>query len=126
MSKQLFNAAGTTAKISELYALTDGELRIQMDSIRIDFVFWMHTHFSLNEKQSIFLEAMEYPLIQLFAEDLYDCILFRLPLSFTWPPLEPIGSKFVQPVSALVRTHDPLEGYVVTGNLRIVIGYKKL
>ncbi len=126
MSKQLFNADGTTAKISELYALSDGDLRIQTESIRVDFVFWMHTHFSLDEKQRVFLETMEYPLIQLFAEDLSDCILFRLPLSFTWPPLHPIGSKFVQPVSALIRTRDPIKGYVVTGHLRIEIGYKKL
>ena len=124
MSKQLFNAAGTTAKISELYALSDADLRLQTEAIRVNFESWMHWHFTLNAQQSAFLASMEYPRVQELSEDLADCIQFRLFLSFTWPPLHPIGSKFVQPVSTLIRTYDPRGGYTVTGQLRIEIGYK--
>ncbi|WP_448635391.1 hypothetical protein [Pedobacter panaciterrae] len=124
MSQQLFNAEGTSAKISELYALSDADLKVQTEAIRVDFKSWMHWHFTLNAQQRTFLASMEYPKVQVLAEDLADCIQFRLLLSFTWPPLHPIGSKFVQPVSTLIRTYDPDGGYTVRGQLRIEIGYK--
>ncbi|MBT2561320.1 hypothetical protein J7E50_10800 [Pedobacter sp. ISL-68] len=123
MSKQPFTDEGVRIKKQELYQLPDDALRAETESLRVDFRTWMHWHFDLDEKQRIFLESMEYPFIQVLAEDLSDCIGFRLPLSFLWP-LHTIGSKFVQPISTLVRHIDPIKGYTVTGELTIEIGYR--
>jgi hypothetical protein len=124
MSRQPFNADGVTNKTQELYGLPDDALRAETESIRVDFKLWMHYHFDLNAEQSTFLESMEYPAIQILAEDLADCMLFRLPFSITFNPWDRQGSKFVQPWSTLLRTYDPIKGYTVTGQLRIEIGYR--
>lgn len=124
MSIQPFTEDGVTNKIQELYKLPDVALRAETESVRVDFRSWMHRHFNLTEKQRKFLESMEYPFIQILAEDLSDCVLFRLPLWVIFPPLDPIGSKFIMPNSALARKPNPDGGYTVTGQLTIEIVYK--
>lgn len=124
MSKQLFNDAGVTSKIQELYKLPEHILRAETESIRVDFRSWMRRHFDLTEKQILFLEKMEYPAIQILAEELADCFLFQLPFFIIWPPLNPIGSKFILPNSSLMRIVQPDGNYVITGQLVIEIIYK--
>lgn len=124
MSKQPFTDNGVSVKTQELYALPDNTLRAETESLRVDFKSWMQWHFDLNADQSAFLESMAYPSSQILAEDLADCIKFRLPLFITWPPMHPIGSKFVMPASELLRSYNPDGSYTVTGRLNIEIGYK--
>ncbi len=124
MSTELFNADGVRHKTQELYSLPDELLRRETESLRVNFRSWMHSHFDLDERQSAFLESMEYPDVQILAEDLADCILFRLPLTVKFPLGDPIGSKFIMPVSMLLRLYGKDGKYVVNGELSIEIIYK--
>lgn len=124
MAQHPFNADGVSLKTQELYNETDETLRRETESLRVDFRSWLHWHFELSEKQSRFLEAMEYPDIQILAEDLADCIAFRLPLTVIFPEGDPIGSKFIMPLSTLVRLYGPDGVYSVIGELKIEIVYK--
>jgi hypothetical protein len=124
MAQQPFNTDGVIIKTQELYSQSHDSLRAETESLRVDFKSWMHRHFDLNEEQSRFLESMAYPDIQILAEDLADCILFRLPLTVKFPVGNPIGSKYVMPMSTIVRLYGPGGVFSVIGELTIEIVYK--
>lgn len=125
MAKQPMSAAGVSAKIDELYTLSDGDLNTQAGLIRSDFRSWISNNFTLDTNQASYLTGIDGRFLTHAGTVTATAVQGRLPvyLIFPPPPSDPFSSKYIQVSDDTVPKHDPVAGYSVTGSVTFEIGY---
>lgn len=127
MEKFPFTTAGFNALQQQLYALTDQALLVESEHIKNNFTVWMAAHFSLSEKQLLFLNAIDERAKSLISFETSFAVGNRLPvlLQKAEPPAEgEEQGKIIWPKSTLSAAWGTQTPYQPSGTLTIHIDYK--
>ena len=123
MSLQPLTPAGVAQKVSELYALSDNELKGQASIVASNFKSWLSQNFQLDPAQTNFLATMN----NVFASDLGKKISValdnKLPIKFVKPPVPQEASKFIS-TKDTVQIELYKGNYTASGDITITIGYR--
>jgi hypothetical protein len=125
MAKQPFTPTGVSAKLQELYALSDTNLSTQANLISSNFRGWMSDNFSLDTKQATYLAGIDTQFIDYAATVTATAVQSRLPVNLIYPgpPPNPVSSKYIVASDYLHPKYDSVAGYSVTGYVTFEIGY---
>lgn len=125
MATQPMTPAGVQAKQTELYALSDPDLKTQADTIHSDFRTWMKDNFNLSASQEDYLDSLPEDFVHPVACNTSSAVAFRLPITLV--VLGTVSaSKLIRTNPALEYTFDPDPtgaGFTVTGSLEINFVY---
>lgn len=75
-----FTPAGAAAKMVDLYALSDNDLKIQADAIKADLRAWVNDNFTLNGQQQAYLTNLDEQSVNYIGDQCSLCFLNRLPV----------------------------------------------
>lgn len=125
MPLQPFTPAGVSAKISELYALSDSLLFAQADSVESDFGNWIKANFSLTAAQITYLSGMSSHVTKYFGSQCSMAFRSRLSISLTvgTMPIEP-STKWVKSENTLVVATNSAGAIETSGTLTFKVEYR--
>lgn len=75
-----FTPAGAEAKMVDLYALPDNDLKIQADAINADLRAWVNDNFTLSSQQQAYLTNLDELTANYIGNQCSLCFLNRLPV----------------------------------------------
>ncbi len=125
MAQEPLTSSGIATKQSDLYALSNNNLQLEVDSINTDFRGWLKTNFIFTSTQEAYLDSMDNNFIDFAAEQTAYAVKNRLTINFTAPnPLPPISiSKMVTLTDTFQTQYSHISGFGVTGELSYTIAY---
>lgn len=121
MPAQPFNPAGFSAKLAELYALSDSALEVQADSIQSDLRSWVTSNFTLTTAQSSYLTGIDDRWIDYNANLISFAVANRLGGSLTQSG-DPSGLKLIHTHNTIVVTSSGTS-FSVSGTFTIEVIY---
>lgn len=122
MSKQDFTPAGVSAKITELYALSDENLLIQANLVKSNLRTWMGNNFNLTTDQSSYLTNMDDRGIGYLQDNLSFCFIYRLSMSLI-QPTPGTQPKYIHTHNSIITVTSDDGDFSATGGLVIEIVY---
>lgn len=119
LTKPPLDSTGVDAKLTELYALGDSDLRAEAILIRDDFRVWMDDNFDLTVTQESYLDNMDAGYLEFLADNAYIAVKNRMSIAFL-PPLSPGISKRLGLVNDMDGQYNPVANTVIlSGGLTI-------
>ncbi len=125
MAKAPFTPSGVQQKFNEIYALPQSGIDTHAQKIASDFRDWMDSEFSLNVKESQYLDTMDDGFLDFLAAELSLAVKSKIPvyLDEPYPPLVDDGSKRVNLKKYIERTYTGNIATTATGSYHIAIDY---
>lgn len=135
MEKHRLSNLGIAQLIAELYALSDDELQVEVDSLLLDFDSWILNHIELNIHQQKYLSRLPILVKNSMQAQLADSFSLRSPIIFTnvipmnnqsdsEPPEEGRG-KLIGIKSTSTINYNQTIGIIIQDLLEINISYAK-
>lgn len=117
---------GVSAKLAELYALSDPALSAEAQSIRTDFKSWIKSNFNLSTIQLNCLHSIDKDVCDYWGSNCSICFLYRKDIGFTDPGTPGPGYGKWSEGSGNLSVVDGPTGPVVTGEFAFEMLYKVL
>jgi hypothetical protein len=137
--KYIFSSAGLQDLLGYLYGLTDAELQVEAEALRLDFRAWMIRYFEFTASQVLYLEQMADVLASYFGTVCGFYVGARWPITLIKQD-KPVDNGAANvagdpPVWKIVRSEDVLnpdnarvagEEPIAAGQLTIEIVYRSI
>jgi hypothetical protein len=125
MAQEPLTPTGIATKQSDLYALSNNNLQLQVDAIKANFRAWLKTNFIFSAAQETYLDGMDDDFIEFSAIQTGHAVKNRLTITFSAPnPLPPISiSKMVSVTDTFLTRYSHISGLSVSGTLTFTLAY---
>lgn len=125
MAQEPLTSTGIATKQSDLYALSNNNLQLEVDAMLADFRAWLKTNFIFSTAQASYLDGMDDEFIDFAAVQTGHAVKNRLTINFNAPnPLPPISiSKMVTVEDTFMTQYSHISGISVSGELTYNLTY---
>jgi hypothetical protein len=124
MTKYPFTPTGASDLQAALYALSDADLLLQADAVRLDFKQFMKDNFTLSTAQESYLDALDSRLVSYLSENISFCFIYRLPIYLTQDTPVPDASKWIKTKNSIETSTSDSVAFEVGGSFAVNIVYE--